>query len=132
MLAVSRMIFCNVSCNLNFAFRNGVYPLTAYDSNGKNPVPVAPVNCSDSGTLSTERKNIEASSGEAPCSSTSTPAIDRETRKVINMMCNVKPKDGESELMVFYLLQIGITSQKMVLFMAFCSFTDHDSFKNGR
>ena len=79
-----------------------MYPLTAYDSNGKNPIPVASVKCSDSGPLSVERKNVEPSSGESPSSSATTPAMDKETRKVINMMCNVKPKDssGETELTV--------------------------------
>lgn len=62
---------------------------------------MAPVNCSDSSVLSVERKKAETSSGESPSASTATPAMDKETRKVINMMCNVKPKDGESELMVF-------------------------------
>ncbi|KAK7604139.1 hypothetical protein V9T40_004412 [Parthenolecanium corni] len=84
--------------------KNGVYPLTAYDSNGKNPVPVAPVNCSDSGTLSTE-------------------PIDRETRKVINMMCNVKPKDGESELMITILLRMEDKMNRQLT----CSLTESDS-----
>ncbi len=88
-----------------------MYPLTAYDTNGRNPVPVSVAASVDSRALSPERKNADLCSVDGSGTSTTAP-VDRETRKVINMMCNVKPKDsdGETELTVRIILVYNANS----------------------
>lgn len=81
--------------------------MTAHDTGGNNPIPVATSSTPDSRTLSPERSNHKNAPVETQ--NTNNPTLpDRETRKVINMMCNVKPKEtnGETEFAVrFGLLQ---------------------------
>lgn len=76
--------------------------MTAYDTNGRNPIPVTSVINHNIRPVSPERKNLEIISPEISNTSLNLPSLDKETRKVINMMCNVKPKEniGETELTV--------------------------------
>ena len=84
-----------------FKSRNGVYPLTSYDSTGQNPIPVSSISNQDLRAQSPEQKNLEGANTDAVASS-STQSVDKEMRRVINMMCNIKPKEnnGETELTV--------------------------------
>lgn len=84
-----------------------MYPLTAYDTSGKIPVPVTTSLTSDSRALSPERNSNETTTTESSSASSSMHSHDKETRKVINMMCNVKPKDnnGETEFVVSGVLE---------------------------
>lgn len=74
-------------------FRYGIYPLTAFAA--KLPPPVRP----------------RAISPEVPESvkSVSPEPIDTETRRVVNMMCNVKPREESCELQVCLRLLIFYT-----------------------
>lgn len=92
--------------------RNGVYPLTAYDTNGQNPVPITAFS-NDVRALSPDRKNVDGAPTETHKSSV-TQSGDKEHRRVINMMCNVKPKEnnGETELSVCIRIDIFIHKQQ--------------------
>ena len=76
-----------------------MYPLTAYDSAGQNPIPVSSILNQDLRAQSPENK--DGAHTDTTTLSTS-QTIDRETRRVINMMCNIKPREnnGETELTV--------------------------------
>lgn len=65
-------------------FRYGIYPLTAFAA--KEPPPTRP-------------RAISPETAESIKSVTPEP-IDIETRKVVNMMCNVKPRDDGCDLLV--------------------------------
>lgn len=68
----------------NFNFRYGIYPLTAFTA--KQPPPPRP-------------RAISPEISESVKSVTPEP-LDIETRRVVNMMCNVKPKEETGEFMV--------------------------------
>ncbi|XP_065205095.1 nuclear receptor-binding protein isoform X2 [Planococcus citri] len=88
--------------------KNGVYPLTAHDTGGNNPIPVATSSTPDSRTLSPERISHKNPTTETQNANSPSTSPDRETRKVINMMCNVKPKEtnGETEFSMTILLRM--------------------------
>lgn len=92
--------------------RNGVYPLTAYDTNGQNPVPITAFS-NDVRALSPERRNADGVPTETHNSSSVAQSGDKEHRRVINMMCNVKPKEnnGETELLVCIWIDIFVLKQ---------------------
>lgn len=73
-----------VFINVDLVFRYGIYPLTAFMA--KLPPPVRP-------------RAISPEVTESVKSVTPEP-VDVESRRVVNMMCNVKPRDGSSELLV--------------------------------
>jgi len=64
--------------------RYGIYPLTAYMA--KLPPPVQP-------------RAISPEVTESVKSVTPEP-VDVESRRVVNMMCNVKPREDSNELLV--------------------------------
>lgn len=65
-------------------YRYGIYPLTAF---GTKEPPL------------TRARAISPETAESIKSVTPEP-IDIETRKVVNMMCNVKPRDDGCDLLV--------------------------------
>lgn len=69
-----------------FLFRYGIYPLTAFVA--KLPPPARP-------------RAISPEVTESVKSVTPEP-YDEEARRVVNMMCNVKPKEDSNELNVSY------------------------------
>lgn len=64
--------------------RNGIYPLTAFITNKPPPV---------------RSRAISPEMAESVKSVTPEP-MDVETRKIINMMCDVKPKEDSCDLIV--------------------------------
>lgn len=80
--------------------------MTAYDTSGNNPIPVTASQIPDSRAISPERNTHEPTTTEIHNSNSTCASPDKETRKVINMMCNVKPKEtnGETEFTVCCLL----------------------------
>lgn len=76
----SLILFCFVS----FYLRYGIYPLTAFGA--KRPPLTRP-------------RAISPETAESVKSVTPEP-IDVESRKVVNMMCSVKPRDDGAELLV--------------------------------
>lgn len=103
--------------------KNGVYPLTAYDTNGQNPVPITAFS-NDVRALSPDRKNVDGAPTETHKSSV-TQSGDKEHRRVINMMCNVKPKEnnGETELSLTILLRMEDKMNRQLT----CSLTENDT-----
>lgn len=74
--------------NSFICYRYGIYPLTAYRP--KQPPPP-------------RTRAVSPEMTESVKSVTPEP-VDIEARRVVNMMCNVKPKDQQScELMVQYI-----------------------------
>ena len=69
-----------------FLFRYGIYPLTAFTA--KLPPPVRP-------------RAISPEVTESVKSVTPEP-VDFETRRVVNMICNVKPREDSCELLVSF------------------------------
>lgn len=67
-----------------YIFRYGIYPLTAFMP--RQPPPPRP-------------RPVTPEVAESVKSVTPEP-VDIETRRVVNMMCNVKPKDDGCELLV--------------------------------
>lgn len=67
-----------------YLYRYGIYPLTAFAA--KEPPLTRP-------------RAISPETAESIKSVTPEP-IDIETRKVVNMMCNVKPRDDGCDLLV--------------------------------
>lgn len=65
-------------------FRNGIYPLTAFGV--KQPPPP-------------RSRAISPEMAESVKSVTPEP-LDVESRKIVNMMCNVKPKEDSCDLLV--------------------------------
>lgn len=74
----------NLWSDMIFLLRYGIYPLTAFAA--KEPPPTRP-------------RAISPETAESIKSVTPEP-IDIETRKVVNMMCNVKPRDDGCDLLV--------------------------------
>lgn len=70
--------------SMNSFFRYGIYPLTAFGA--KRPPLSRP-------------RAISPETAESVKSVTPEP-IDVESRKVVNMMCSVKPRDDGAELLV--------------------------------
>ena len=66
------------------SFRYGIYPLTAFKA--RQPPPPRP-------------RPISPVVAESVKSVTPEP-VDVETRRVVNIMCNIKPKDEGCELLV--------------------------------
>ena len=66
------------------SFRNGVYPLTAFAQ--RIPPPCRP-------------RAISPETAESVKSVTPEP-VDIENRRVVNMMCSVKPRDDGCDLLV--------------------------------
>ena len=72
---------------ISFIFRYGIYPLTAYKS--RQQVPLAP-----------KRAASPAEAASESVKSISPEPVDIEARRVVNMMCNIKPKEASQDLLV--------------------------------
>lgn len=78
-----------------FVYRNGIYPLTAF---GAKQPPLA------------RSRAISPEMAESVKSVTPEPT-DVETRKIINMMCDVKPKEESCDLQVSYYSALSYCSK---------------------
>lgn len=86
-----------MNINSQLTFRYGIYPLTAFSARQ----PPAP-----------RPRAISPETAESVKSVTPEP-LDIETRRVVNMICSVKPKDESHELLVSILIRYchSITNQ---------------------
>jgi hypothetical protein len=79
-MCVDEFVWMSIVC----IFRYGIYPLTAFKA--RQPPPPRP-------------RPVSPEVAESVKSVTPEP-VDVETRRVVNMMCNVKPRDEGCELQV--------------------------------
>lgn len=77
-----------------FNLRYGIYPLTAFSA--PQPPPSRP-------------RAISPETAESVKSATPEP-VDVETRKVVNMICSVKPREDSCELLVSIFLCLILLS----------------------
>lgn len=96
--------------HLGLYFRYGIYPLTAFSARQ----PPAP-----------RPRAISPETAESVKSVTPEP-LDIETRRVVNMICSVKPKDESHELLV----SIFILNEKRISNRGI--FLDDNTSQNGR
>lgn len=83
-MAHYRCICVSYFCFIKFYCRNGIYPLTSYAATHRPVVQ--------------QRLNSPEMSDSAKGSSPE--AFELETRRIINMMCNIKPQEDSQNLMV--------------------------------
>ncbi|CAL1295652.1 unnamed protein product [Larinioides sclopetarius] len=83
--------------------RNGIYPLTAYVATHR------PVVQPSSSTPETDDSKNPASS----------EAYELETRRIVNIMCNIKPQQDSQNLLVLYYLVFKLVLLKNLLFQIF-------------
>lgn len=107
-------VVCPVANCCFHCFRYGIYPLTAFSAR-QPPTP--------------RPRAISPETAESVKSASPEP-LDIESRKVVNMICSVKPIENSSELMVSVVTENENVCQRKLTKL--CSTLDDNTFTDGR